>query len=279
LPLLPASYILGEMRRFCIGLLLAGSLPAQWLHLPTRGVPRKADGSPNLEAPAPKTADGKSDFSGMWIAREVLPCDSKERGVQCVELPLTPQVVDIALGLKEGLPYQPWAAELVKRRAKELGVNDPHTHCLPPNFPRAWSFPESQKILQMPGLLVVLHEFNASYRQIFFDGRTFPEDMTPAWSGYSVGHWEGDRLVVESRGFRDDGWLDIKGNPLTDAATVTERIRRPNYGNLEIQVTVNDPKAYTQPWTITLHEKIVLDTEMMDFMCLENEKDVAHMVR
>ena len=271
--------MLGRMCRFCFALFLALPAAAQWLHLPTPGVPRKADGSPNLEAPTPRTADRKPDFSGMWIARAVLPCDSKERGVQCVELPLTPQVVDIAMGLKGGLPYQPWAAELVKRREKEDGINDPHTHCMPNSFPRAWSFPENQKILQMPGMLVVLHEFNASYRQIFFDGRNFPEDMTPAWSGYSVGHWEGDTLVVQSKGFRDDSWLDIKGNPLTDAATVVERIRRPNYGSLEIEVTVNDPKAYTKPWTITLHEKIVLDTEMMDLMCQENEKDVAHMVR
>jgi hypothetical protein len=267
------------MRILCFALFLALPAAAQWLHLPTAGVPRKADGSPNLEAATPRTADRKPDFSGMWIARAVLPCDSKERGVQCVELPLTPQVIDIAMGLKGGLPYQPWAAELVKRREKEDGINDPHTHCMPNSFPRAWSFPENQKILQMPGMLVVLHEFNASYRQIFFDGRNFPDDMTPAWSGYSVGRWEGDTLVVQSKGFRDDSWLDIKGNPLTDAAAVIERIRRPNYGSLEIEITVNDPKAYTKPWTITLHEKIVLDTEMMDLMCQENEKDVAHMVR
>jgi hypothetical protein len=278
LPPVRASFMLGGMRACCFALFLAMPLAAQWLHLPTAGVPRKADGSPNLEAPAPTTTDGKPNFSGMWVGRDELPC-SEPGSAQCAELRLTPQVINIALGLKDGLPYQPWAAELVKRRQKEQGANDPHTRCLPPNFPRAWAFPEYQKILQMPGLLVVLHEFNASYRQIFFDGRGFPEEMTPAWSGYSVAHWEGDTLVVDSKGFRDDLWLDITGNPLTDAAGVTERIRRPNYGNLQIDVTVNDPKAYTRPWTITLHEKIVLDTEMMDFMCLENEKDFAHFVR
>jgi hypothetical protein len=271
--------MLGRMRGFCFALFLAVPLAAQWIHLPTPGAPRKADGSPNLEAPTPKTADGKPDFSGMWVAHDVLPCDPEKDALRCGGFRLTPQVRDIAAGLKDGLPYQPWAAELVKRRQKEDGVNDPHPHCMPPNFPRAWAFPENQKILQMPGFLVVLHEFNASYRQIFFDGRAFPEEMTPAWSGYSVAHWERDTLVVESKGFRDEQWLDIKGNPLTDAANVTERIRRPNYGSLEVEVTVNDPKAYTKPWTITLHETIVLDTEMMDFMCLENEKDIAHMVR
>jgi hypothetical protein len=221
--------------------------------------------------------DGKPDFSGMWLARDVLPCKESPESISCDQrFKLTPQAMAIDAGLKDGLPLQPWAAELVKHRQKEI---DPHTRCMPPNFPRAWSFPEYQKMLQMPELLVVLHEFNASYRQIFLDGRKFPEDMTPAWSGYSIGHWEGSTLVVESRGFRDDSWLDIAGNPLTDAAVVTERIRRPNFGSLDIDLTVNDAKAYTRPWTVALHEKIVLDTEMMDLMCLENEKDITRMIK
>jgi hypothetical protein len=265
-----------SMRTLSFVLCFSASLSAQWLHLPTRGVPRNADGSPNLTAPAPKTLDGRPDFSGMWVARDPLPCQEPKDSVQCTELTLTPQVVNIGLGLKDGLPLQPWASELVKKRQKEI---DPHTRCMPPNFPRAWSFPEYQKMLQMPELLVVLHEFNASYRQIFLDGRSFPEDMTPAWSGYSVGRWQGAELVVESKGFRDDSWLDIVGNPLTDAAIVTERIRRPNFGNLEIDVTVDDKKAYTKPWTVHLHERIVLDTEMIDFMCAENEKDVSRMIK
>ena len=265
------------MRTLWLAVLVSTPVMAQWLHLPTPGVPRNADGSPNLTAPAPKAADGRPDFSGMWVARDELPCNVKERGVQCTELALTPQVINIAAGLKGGLPYQPWAAALVQKRKAETGVNDPHTHCMPPNYPRAWAFPEYQKIFQLPGELVVLHEFNASYRQIFFDGRGFPDDMVPAWSGYSVAHWEGDTLAVESRGFRDDNWLDTTGNPMTDAARVTERIRRPDFGSLEIQVTVDDPKAYTKPWTVTMHEKAILDTEMVDFMCLENNRDIAHM--
>jgi len=265
------------MRIYGLALLISTPVIGQWLHLTTAGVPRNADGSPNLTAPAPKAVDGEPDFSGIWVARDELPCNTKERGVQCTELPLTPQVINIAAGLKGGLPYQPWAADLVKKRRAELGVNDPHTHCMPPNFPRAWPFPEYQKIIQVAGMLVVLHEFNASYRQIFFDGRGFPDDMAPAWSGYSVAHWERDTLVVESRGFRDDGWLDTTGNPMTDAARVIERIRRPDFGSLEIEITVNDPKAYTKPWTVTMHQKTVLDTELIDFMCLENNKDIAHM--
>jgi hypothetical protein len=265
------------MRTPYLALVIALPAMAQWLHVPTKGVPRSPGGFPNLGAPAPKTADGKPDFSGMWIPRDELPCNEKERGVQCTELKLTPQVINIASGLKDGLPYQPWAADLVKTRAKELGVNDPHTHCMPPNFPRAWAFPETEKIFQLSGELLILHEFNASYRQIFFDGRGFPEDMTPAWSGYSVAHWEGDTLVVESKGFRDGNWLDTTGNPLTDAAQVTERIRRPNFGSLEVQITVNDTKAYTKPWTVAMHQKLLVDTEMIDFMCQENNKDLVHL--
>src|SRR5262249_20885685 len=124
------------------------------------------------------------------------------------ELSLTPQILNIARGLKDGLPYQSWAADLVKKRADEVAYIDPHTHCMPPNFPRAWAFPETEKIFQTATQLVILHEFNASYRQVFFDGRKLPDDMVPTWSGYSVAHWENDTLVVESEGFRDDSWLD-----------------------------------------------------------------------
>ncbi len=133
-----------------------------------------------------------------------------------------------------------------------------------------------QKFVQTPGLLLVLNEYNASYRQIFTDGRPLPVDPLPAWNGYSTAKWEKDTLVIQSIGFRDDIWLDMAGNPLTESAKVTERIRRPNFGSLEIQFTVDDPKAYTKPWTVTLHQFLVLDTEMMDEMCLENEKTVMH---
>jgi hypothetical protein len=268
------------MRTVSILVFFTVPLAAQWLNLPTPGVPRKQDGAPDLAAAAPKTADGKPDFSGMWIPRDILPCDPKRNGeAQCAELALTPQLINFALPLKDGLPYQPWAAALVKSRAADVGYLDPHTRCMPPNFPRAWAFPESEKIFQTPRQLVILHEFNASYRQVFFDGRGFPEDMLPAWSGYSIAHWEGDTLVVETAGFRDDSWLDTSGNFFTSEARVTERIRRPNFGSLDIDVTVNDPKAFTRPWTVPLHMRIMLDTEMIDFMCMENNRDVSHLVR
>ena len=132
--------------------------------------------------------------------------------------------------------------------------------------------------MQAPGLIVFLTERNASYRQIFTDGRPLPEDPNPSWSGYSTGRWEGDTLVVETNGFGDGQWLDRAGSPLSSAATMTERLRRPNYGTLEIELTVNDPKAYTRPWTIPLKQSIVLNTELLDYICLENEKDALHLV-
>ena len=168
----------------CVVLCLSALLSAQWIHLPSRNVPRHPDGSPNLTAPTPTMRDGKPDFSGMWIARDRAPCQERPEAIPCAQqFRQTPQVFNIGAGLQEGLPLLPESIELMKRRQKEI---DPHTRCMPPNFPRAWSFPEYQKIFQMPDVLVILHEFNASYRQVFLDGRKFPEDMTPAWSGYSI---------------------------------------------------------------------------------------------
>ncbi|HTC32971.1 MAG TPA: hypothetical protein VK724_06350 [Bryobacteraceae bacterium] len=261
------------------GMLSAMPLAAQWFHYPTAGVPRLPDGKPNLSAPAPRTPDGKPDLSGIWLAGNALPCPKDLReGDDCIEkIPLSHEAVDFASNLPGGLPYQPWAAALVKQRVADLSKDDPHARCLPPNFPRAFAFPHLQKVIQIPGLLVILDEFNASYRQIFTDGRPLPDDPQPSWNGYSSAKWLGDTLVVDTIGFRDDLWLDMKGNPMTSAARVTERFRRPNYGRLEIEVTVNDPKAYTKPWTVTLQQTIKLDTELVDEICLENEKSVRHM--
>lgn len=261
------------------GILSAMQLAAQWFHYPTPGVPRLPDGKPNLSVLTPRTADGKPDLSGIWLAGNALPCPEDLRaGDDCIEkVPLSHEAVDFASNLPGGLPYQPWAAALVKQRMADLSKDDPHARCLPPNFPRAFAFPHLQKLIQIPGLMVILDEFNASYRQIFTDGRPLPEDPQPSWNGYSSGKWDGDTLVVETIGYRDDLWLDMKGNPMTSAARVTERFRRPNFGRLEIEVTVNDPKAYTKPWTVTLQQAIKLDTELVDEICLENEKSVQHM--
>jgi hypothetical protein len=252
----------------------------QWLHYPTAGAPRTPDGKPTLTAPAPRTTGGKPDFSGIWITGNPVPCDPKEGAdlLDCgAELPIAPEAIDVGHSLKGGLPYQPWAAALVKKRLANEGKEDPHVRCLPLNVPRGYGLPHLEKIVQTPGLLLILNEWDASYRQIFTDGRSLPVDPQPSWNGYSFGKWEGDTLVVQTNGLRDGLWLDLKGNPLTEAAKLTERFRRPNYGSLEIELTVDDPKAYTQPWTVTFKQAIMPDTELLDEICLENEKSYRHL--
>ena len=260
---------------------LAAPLGAQWLNYPTAGVPKSANGKPNLSASAPKTADGKPDLSGIWqvdrgrVTAEAAPCLTRE----CNQLRTGDQWLDFGAGLAGGLPYQPWAADTKKQRMDQEGKDDPTSYCLPLGVPRMLVSPELIKIVQVPGLTVILNERNASYRQIFTDGRPLPEDPQPSWNGYSTAKWDGDTLVVETSGLRDGLWLDRYGSPLTDATRLTERFRRVNYGNLEIEVTVNDPKAYTKPWTTKVHETIVLNTELLDYICAENEKDMkTHMV-
>ena len=275
------------MVRFALFLCLLPQLPGQWIHYPTAGVPKTRDGKPNLGAPTPKTRDGKPDFSGMWWTGDPpLPCpeliggpkDCAEKGLGLAGQQgagLSVVVTNIGFSLPEGLPYTPWARAVVEQRSADP-LSDPHSHCLPSSPPRGYTLPHMQKIVQMPGLVVMLNEYNASYRQIFTDGRALPVDPLPAWNGYSTAKWEKDTLVVQTIGFRDDLWLDGRGSPLTESGKVTERIRRPKYGSLEIEFTVVDPKAYTKPWTVTLHQFLVLDTEMMDEMCLENEKSIQH---
>jgi hypothetical protein len=193
------------------------------------------------------------------------------------ELPMGKEGINMGVSLPGGLPYQPWLAALVKKRTAENAKDDPHVLCLPDTFLRAYSLPHLLKFVQTPALLVMLDEMNAGYRQVFTDGRPLPEDAVPSWQGYSSGKWEGNTLVVNSTGFRDDVWIDWNGSVITSAARVLERIRRPDYGHLEVGVTVDDPKAYTRPWTVTLHQRLALNTELVDEICLENEKSARHM--
>ena len=255
--------------------MLCAPAVAQWLNYPTWGVPRAPDGKPDLAAPTPQTADKKPDLSGLWGMR----CPTPNGTVLCAPEVAVPQVFgDIGRGVPGGLPYQPWAADLVKARKAENGKDDPTSHCLPGGPAKLHTAALLRKIVQAPGLVVFLSERNASYRQVFTDGRPLPQDLNPSWTGYSTGRWDGDALVVESAGFRGGQWLDRAGSPLTEAAKITERFRRPNYGTLEIAMTVNDPEAYTKPWTLQLKQEIVLDTELLDYICLENEKDGSHLV-
>ena len=256
------------------GLMLAAapSLFGQWFDYPTAAVPKGPDGKPNLTALAPRTADGHPDFSGMWGWEAFVPC-----GKRCGDTQVGPEFLNIASRLKGGPPYQPWAAALVKERRAAQDL-DPNVHCMPRGAPRIWTDDYYKRIIQTPERLIILTERNMQYRQIFTDGRPLPEDPNPTWNGYSTAKWDGDTLVIQTIGFRDDLWLDANGNPLTDAGKMTEKIRRPNFGMLQIEITIDDPKAYTAPWTVTLNQPIVLDSELLDYYCLENEKDAVHMV-
>lgn len=252
-------------------------LHAQWLNYPTKNVPRNADGSPNLAAPAPRTADGKIDFTGLWLLDRNRPCPK----TGCDDMEISQEFINIGWSLKGGLPYQPWAAALVKERLAENDVGDPGAHCLPTGIVKTHTSPFYRRMVQTPDLIVLLTERDAIHRRIYMDGRPLPVDPPPTPDGYSTGRWErdgpGDTLVVETNGFPDGQWLDRIGSPLTSAAKITERFRRPDYGHMTIELTVDDPKAYTKPWTITLKQNIALNTEMLNFYCMENEKDSAHL--
>ena len=257
-------------------------LAGQWLRYPTEGIPRKPDGNPNLTAPAPRLPGGKPDLSGIWHAAQPRQCqDATGRSIPCgVEIGGSPLGGNLGRNLPGGkLPYQPWAEKLFEERHAVLSIDDPHVRCLPDNPPRSWTLPHLTKAIHNPKLLVLLYEVNAMYRQIFLDGRPFPEDMTPTWNGYSVGHWEGDTLVVETRGFRDDLWIDTWGSPMSSAAKMTEKFRRTNFGTLEIELTIDDPKTYTKAFTVNLTQTLEADTELADEFCLEGEKDYERLQR
>ena len=257
-------------------LALTVTLDAQWLNYPTRGIPRGSDGKPNLAAPAPRTADGKPDFSGIWQLEPDAPCPAL--GCQ-VDYPVGVEFRNLGAKLPGGtLPYQPWAAALVKERTAQLGKDDPVGFCKPGGAVRILTYPPFRKLLQLPDLFVILSERDVTYRQIFLDGRPLPNDPDPTFNGYSTGRWEDDALVVQTNGLREGTWLDRNGSPISEAAQMTERFRRVSYGRLEIDLTIDDAKVYTRPWTVKLVQKIVLDTELIDYHCNDNEKSAPHMV-
>jgi hypothetical protein len=274
-------------------LLTAFSAPAlaQWPPHPTPNVPRTADGKPDLEGPVPRTADGHPDLSGIWeiysdsISQRPPPGFPADRQ-QSDPLPAPPPpppadpdappaatFFDIGANIEGGLPLRPWAKELRDQRVADNQKDNPDAHCLPIGYMQLHGHPQPRKIIQTPDLIVMIYESNGGLRQIFLDGRTLPDnDPQPWWYGYSVGHWDGDTLVVESTGFRDDGWLDVFGSPLTDQGKITERFTRVDYGHMQIDVTIDDPKAYTKPFTVRVKHRIMLDTNLIEFVCNENEK-------
>jgi len=265
------------LRTFAFGLALvcavAAPAAAQWLHVPQPGIPRTADGTPDLTAPAPRTPDGKPDLSGIWQRPRGVPPGSGGRD-----------------GIAEGVAvlFQPAAEAVYKARGDNNSKGTPSERCLPHGITKAFSVPEPFKIVQTPALVVVLHEEFNHHRQIFIDGGpgalSRASDASrgaarraPTSFGYSRGTWEGDSLVVETTGFVDDTWLDFRGHPATDALKIVERYRRRDFGHLEIQFTIDDPKAYRQPWNVTMGFDLLPETELIEHIC-ENERDSAHIV-
>jgi len=224
----------------------------QWLKHPTTGIPLTSDGRPNLFAPAPRTLDGKPDLSGLWRAGTKFESDFKSADAQ------------------------PWAQEQAKRHAANLGTDTWAVLCLPPG--PMINFTGPLKILQMAGIVAILYEVPNNFRQIFTDGRDLPEDPNPTWQGYSVGHWDGDTLVIETNGFNDKSTIGRPAYPHSEDLRITERYRRRDFGHIDLQMKVEDPKTFLRPWTINAELVFDPDTEMLEFVCNENEKDRQHFV-
>jgi hypothetical protein len=237
-----------------IGLcILPGDTYAQWLKYPTPGIPRLPDGKPNLTAPVPKMPDGKPDLSGIWQTNSGA------------------YNLNIGSDLKPG-DMQPWAEKLFRERTETFGIDNPEFRCLPGIGPGISM--GTYKILQTPSAIGFFT--GGDFRQVLTDGRDLPKDPNPTWGGYSVGHWEGDTLVIESAGFNDKTWLDFGGHPHTEALHVTERFHRKDFGHMELKITFDDPKAYNKLWTISMNADLVTDTELLEYVCNENERDVKH---
>jgi hypothetical protein len=279
--------------KIALGILVAvvtTTVSAQWPKYTTPDVPRLADGQPNLTAPAPRTADGKPDLSGIW---EIVfgGGGGRGRGAAPAPAPAPPpdpnatpvsQFFEVA-GRGYPLPLQPWAAELKKKRMADNSKDNPDVWCLPIGLMQYHNHPQPRQIVQTKNLMLITYESNYGLRYIYTDGRPAPNnDPTPWWFGYSRGWWEGDTLVVETTNFRGDeraGWLDVNGSPYTDALKMTERFRRPNLGTLEIDITIDDPKAYTKPFTVRVNQRLMVDSEMIEFICNENEKSSDHLAK
>jgi hypothetical protein len=275
---------------------LAPSLGAQWPSYPTPGIPRTADGKPILDAPSPRLPDGKVDFSGIWEIRFGGGGGGGGRGRGAggaqaatptpAAAPADPNAIPVSqffevAGRGYALPLQPWAAELKKKRMAENSKDNPDVWCLPIGLMQYHNHPQPRQIVQTKNLMLITYESNYGLRYIYLDGRPAPNnDPTPWWFGYSRGWYEGDdTLVVETTNFRGDeraGWLDVNGSPYTDALKMTERFRRPNFGTLEIDITIDDPKAYTKPFTVRVNQRIMVDSEMIEFICNENERSSHH---
>jgi len=241
------------------------SAAAQWLNYPSPGTPRRPDGKPDLTAPVPRTADGKPDLTGVWdvVGDRVMPTDGRVR---------SKYIYDLGIDLPGGAPLQPWARALYDERRNALGVGAPSEQCLPHGIPDAMltrTLPF--KVVQTPGVTIILFEEFNNWRQVFTDGRPLPADPQPAWLGYSIGRWDGDTFVIETAGFNDKSWLDASGMPHTEALRTTERLRRIDFGHMEAEFIFDDPKAFTRPWSVNVKFELLPDTDLLEHHC-DNEK-------
>jgi hypothetical protein len=264
---------------FLLGVLaiIPAATSAQWPDHKDPRSPRGADGKVDLNGPTPRTPDGKPDLSGTWRNMGRAATEPRE-ALSLDEKPLA-TFRDIGAGFKDGLPLRPWAKELLDQRMADNSKDNPDVWCLPLGNQQfnVHTFP--RKVIQTPGVVLLLYETHQGIRQVFTDGRALPKnDPQPWFYGYSIGRWEGDTLVVETSGFKDGGWLDINGSPLTEQGRTIERFRRPDFGTIEIEQTIDDPKAYTRPFTTRLTWRLIPDTEIMEMVCLENNQSIHHLV-
>ena len=230
---------------------------AQWPSYPGKNVPRTADGKVDLKAPPRRTADGRIDLSGFWMPTNPVK-----------------HLLNLAADLKPGeVPFQPWAEALYQERIRTNGKDHPGAQCLPSGIPEKNNIPDGLKVVQTPDVMIFLYESRTIYRQVFTDGRPLPPpDVQPTWMGYSIGTWDGDTFVVETRYSNGKTWLDMRGLPATDALRVVERYTRPAIGRIAIEVTIDDPKAYTRPWKVDLSWSLLPDVDLIESICEENNK-------
>jgi hypothetical protein len=235
---------------------------AQWDPYPWKRVPRTPDGKVDLNAPAQRTSYGKIDLSGFWMPENP-----------------TKHLLNLAADLgPEGPPLTPWARDVYNQRIATEGKDHPGVSCLPSGIPEKDNIPDGLKFVQTEDLTLLLHESRTIYRQIFTDGRPLPKNAQPTWMGYSIGHWDKDTFIVDTIGQNGKTWLDMRGLPGTEALRITERFSRPKIGHMDIDVTIDDPQAYTKPWNVKLSWRLLPDTDLIESICEENNRDPAHMV-
>jgi hypothetical protein len=252
-------------RLFLLAVLASTLSNAQWPRAASPKLPHTPDGKVNMNAPTPRTADGHPDLSGVWE--------------ESAESEMPRLLLNLAADQKLGdVVFLPWADALYKERQANNSKDHPGARCLPSGIPEKDMVPGPYKIIQIPGLIVFLYESRTIYRQIFTDGRPLPPDPNPAWQGYSIGHWEGDTMVVETACFQDKGWLDMAGHPASDSLHVFERFTRRDLGHMDLQVTINDPKTYAKPWIVSAKIHLLPQDELIEHICEENNKDPQHLV-